>query len=185
MSSEPVCTVGDCADAVFGKGLCQKHYTRMRRYGDTSVNKRAGDDQRSRTPEYRAWRCMLGRCYNPTVKSWPQYGGRGIGVCEAWRASFQAFLADMGPKPTPQHTLDRINGDGQYEPGNVRWATQTEQARNRSISLTIDGVPLVEACRAAGIPYKTAFKRLRDGWSPQQALGTPVRAHQPYRRTTV
>jgi hypothetical protein len=85
---------------------------------------------KSRTPEHRAWRGMLDRCTLPTHISYPYYGGRGITVCERWR-SFANFLADMGPKPTSKHTLDRINGNGNYEPSNCRWATWSEQNRNR------------------------------------------------------
>jgi hypothetical protein len=74
---------------------------------------------------------MKSRCHNPNFKHYNYYGGRGISVCDRWRASFECFLADMGDKPTSSHTLDRINNDGNYEPGNVRWATMQEQAKNR------------------------------------------------------
>ena len=84
------------------------------------------------TAEYRAWCSMITRCTNPNRKKWPDYGGRGITVCERWRNSFENFLADMGPRPSPKHSVDRYpNNDGNYEPGNVRWATKAEQANNR------------------------------------------------------
>ncbi|WP_344287022.1 hypothetical protein [Streptomyces synnematoformans] len=74
---------------------------------------------------------MKKRCSLPTHKYFHYYGGRGIEVCQRWRDSFEAFVADVGPRPTPQHTLDRINNDGNYEPGNVAWRTWKEQAANR------------------------------------------------------
>ncbi|HUB09426.1 MAG TPA: hypothetical protein VMB50_20650 [Myxococcales bacterium] len=83
-----------------------------------------------RTPEWCAWREMRYRCQTPTARAYPQYGGRGIKVCERWQV-FENFLADMGRRPSPRHSLDRIDNDGNYEPGNCRWATSLEQNRNR------------------------------------------------------
>jgi hypothetical protein len=81
--------------------------------------------------EYYAWHGMQQRCYNPKAIMYYRYGGRGITICEAWRKSFWVFLADMNCKPDPTYSLDRINNDGNYEPGNCRWASSCQQANNR------------------------------------------------------
>lgn len=86
----------------------------------------------SDAPEYEIWCGMVRRCTNPNNHAWPRYGGRGITVCDRWRESFETFLADVGPRPSDKHSIDRINNDGNYEPGNCRWATAREQVQNSS-----------------------------------------------------
>ncbi len=84
------------------------------------------------TPEYRTWANMKDRCYRKTHPQWDSYGGAGIIVCQQWKDSFETFLADMGPRPSPKHSIDRYpNPFGNYEPANCRWATQSQQMRNR------------------------------------------------------
>lgn len=131
----------------------------------------------SHTPEYRSWKSMRMRCENKSHKSFERYGGRGIFICEQWRNDVVAFVRDMGLRPSPQHTLERINNDGNYEPGNCRWATLLEQAQNRSNVNTIDlnneRLSVSEWARRNGIMPGTAAKRLRDGWSVDHAISMP------------
>jgi len=85
-----------------------------------------------RTPEYECWVKIRQRCVDKKNKDYPDYGGRGIAVCDRWKTSFENFLHDIGTRPSPKHSLDRYpNNDGNYEPGNCRWATASEQAKNR------------------------------------------------------
>ena len=83
-------------------------------------------------PLYRVWCSMIRRCETSSTHNFHRYGGRGIKVCKRWRESFPNFALDVGPKPTKEHSLDRINNDEGYEPSNIRWATRSEQAKNRS-----------------------------------------------------
>lgn len=126
------------------------------------------------TKEYRIWCAMIGRCSNPTDAHWSRYGGRGISVCQRWRESFAAFLEDIGPRPSPKHTLDRTDNNGNYEPGNCRWATRREQALNRenTVRVTLNGkvVTLAEACESAGIHINTVRGRISRGWDVQRAV---------------
>lgn len=82
-------------------------------------------------PEYRIWVGIITRCTNPKATSYPRYGGQGVTICDAWRNDFTVFYAELGPRPTPQHSIDRIDGHRGYESGNCRWATPKEQTANR------------------------------------------------------
>lgn len=137
------------------------------------------ESNRRRTVEYTAWVNMIARCHNRRASSYPRYGGRGIVVCERWRASFLDFLADLGRRPSSEHSLDRIDCDGNYEPGNCRWATETEQQRNRgnNVRLEIGGVVrcLSEWASISGVEPNTLRLRLRSGASPERAVDpTPM-----------
>ena len=91
--------------------------------------------KRVASPEYRTWQMMRNRCLNPNAQDYEYYGGRGVTICDQW-GTFEGFLADMGRRPAPEYTLDRIDSDGAYEPSNCRWATRKEQSRNRSYAKT-------------------------------------------------
>lgn len=135
------------------------------------------------TPEYRAWVSMRNRCSNPHHKSFRHYGGRGIRVCEDWQASFTQFLADVGRRPSPKHSLDRHpDNEGNYEPGNVRWATARQQANNRQRTIFVDvgseRLSLGDACRRLGLVRNVIWMRIDRGMSPQAAIDTPVRRYR-------
>lgn len=95
------------------------------------TTKRFTKHGKAKSPEHNAWRHMRSRCYNPNGRNYKNWGGRGITVCERWLESFENFYADMGDRPTPKHSLDRINVNGNYEPSNCRWATTKEQRINQ------------------------------------------------------
>lgn len=124
------------------------------------------------TPEYRAWSGMIDRCERPSFSQFANYGGRGITVCAEWRHDFAAFLAHVGPRPSDKHSIDRIDNARGYEPGNVRWATRTEQNRNKRSNVAAH---LIDAAQANGIKYGTLYGRLSLGWSDHDAVNTPVR----------
>ncbi len=125
------CKAEGCEKKHFCKGYCIKHHRRFEKYGDPFYTKIESHGMES-TPEYRVWRCIKTRCYNKNRKNYVRYGGRGIVVCDRWRNSFITFFKDMGFKPFPKAEIDRINNDGNYEPGNCRWATHAENNQNRT-----------------------------------------------------
>lgn len=140
------------------------------------------------TPEYRIWLGMKSRCSDLRND---RYGGRGIRVCERWLNSFPAFLEDMGPRPSAEHSIDRIDNDGNYEPRNCRWATATIQSNNRSncVRLEIDGRSLtVSDCAAeTGVSRELIYKRLERGLSSSEAVNPAARKHasDPFYRVSI
>ncbi|MCK1367625.1 hypothetical protein [Bradyrhizobium sp. 62] len=126
------------------------------------------------TSEYNSWRNMRDRCRYPTSDNWLMYGGRGIKVCQRWDTSFDNFLEDMGLKPTPKHTIGRVDQDGDYEPSNCQWETVPQQNRNRRDNRFIiycgQTVTIAEACRLAGLPRGRVNARLRAGWTIERVF---------------
>lgn len=133
----------------------------------------------AKTTEYSSWHSMITRCNDPNYEYYHRYGGRGIKVCERWLNSVENFLEDMGPKPSKNHSLDRIDVDGDYCPENCRWATYKEQSNNKSNSKFIRydnrEMTVTEWAREVGMAKATLFGRLRKGWGVKKSLTHPVR----------
>jgi hypothetical protein len=133
--------------------------------------------RREKSPEYQIWWAMQQRCDNPKNQDFANYGGRGVTVCIDWRI-FENFYADMGPRPSSKHSIDRWpNNDGNYEPTNCRWATAKQQANNKRIYKNAriveyrgERMCLAKAARLAGVNRKTAERRLNRGLSVNEAL---------------
>lgn len=124
--------------------------------------------------EYYIWQQMKNRCTNPNAKYYEYYGGRGIKISDRWLNSFENFYADMGPKPTNQHSIDRIDNNGNYEPGNCRWGTKIEQMNNRSNNIIVNyknkEYTLAEISRTFNINYDLLRQRVNRGWSIIEAI---------------
>lgn len=132
-----------------------------------------------KSPEYKAWAEMKQRCLNPRSSKYKHYGARGIGVCSEWLNDFSAFYEHVGQRPSTKHSLDRIDNDGSYVPGNVRWATQRQQVGNQTNTpmLTVDGetASISEWAERSGIKYATLWARYKSGrLTPNQMIAVPV-----------
>lgn len=143
--------------------------------------RRTATHGQSRSLEWSTWHNMKGRCSNANHRSFANYGGRGVIVCAEWLHDFPAFLAHVGPRPSPSHSLDRIDNERGYEPGNVRWSTRSEQQRNKrgNNTLTAFGETMCVAAWAEriGLRHSTIRRRLDAGWVAEDALTRPsVRA---------
>jgi hypothetical protein len=147
----------------------------LRRQRTTERNRTHGLSQ---TAEYGIWQTMIQRCVNPASIVYRYYGGQGIQVCERWQASFENFYSDMGPRPSSQHTIDRIDGNQGYSPTNCRWATRKEQNRNSRNNRLLEWegkqVTAAELAERFQIPPKRLYQRLDAGWPLEQALTKPA-----------
>ena len=128
----------------------------------------------SGTPEHRAWKAIKGRCYNKNNQDYRLYGERGIRVSDEWLNSFETFLADMGPRPSDKHSIERNDSDGDYCAGNCRWALAIEQAnntsRNKLVEFRGETRTLAQWCTALQLNYRTTITRLESGWSVEKAF---------------
>ncbi len=138
------------------------------------------------SPEYRCWRGMIQRCFNKNSTGFANWGGRGITVCKKWRDSFSAFYADVGPRPGPGYSIDRIDNGKSYTKSNTRWATKKQQARNtktnRVIKFQGEKLCITAWAEKYNIRADTLFHRLNQGWPVKRALQAPVRKHTQKRR---
>jgi len=138
------------------------------------MRKRSGEGS---VPEYAIWKRIRQRCNDPNIHQWNNYGGRGIKICKRWNR-FELFLNDVGSRPTSDHTIERIDNNGNYEPNNVKWATKKEQVRNRRMTLKVryqnQLIPLAELAEKMKMPYSRLYARVRAGWSITKAVRTPV-----------
>jgi len=132
----------------------------------------------SQRSEYRIWAGIKTRCFNEKDPGYPRYGGRGISMCREWVDSFEAFYEYVGPRPTEAHTIERDDNDGDYEPGNARWATAKEQANNRRSSRFIEYLgerkTVSQWAEILGWKTSTFEMRLKRGWTIEEAASLPL-----------
>ncbi len=148
--------------------------------GTAARNRRNATHGMSQSPTFRTWKGMKQRCNYPQHVAYQRYGGRGIKVCDRW-LMFEAFVEDMGERPSGC-SIDRIDNDGNYEPGNCRWATITEQARNKYKNVMLDYGGhtrcVAEWAEETGIQAATIAARIKRGWSAEKIMTQPVRGSQ-------
>jgi len=152
--------------------------TRCRSCSNRKIAFRHGQaSQIQPTPTYRSWLAMRRRCHSPRATSYDRYGGRGIRVCDRWD-DFNNFLADMGERPSAEHTIDRLDCDGDYQPGNCRWATPIQQGNNRRcnrvLTLGERSQTLAQWAQELGIDERTISERLKR-WTVEEALTIPLK----------
>lgn len=150
----------------------------------TEINKIHGGAKRGlHEPEYRTYRSMKKRCLDPKNNRFNSHGGRGVTICERWLSSYSNFLEDMGRKPSPKHSIERIDNNGNYCKENCHWATSIQQANNRRSNkiLTLNGQSktIAEWGRITGFGWSVIQQRLRRGDTVEQSLTTPVRKIKP------
>lgn len=152
-------------------GCLRSQLTHERRFshGDTA------------SAEFRIWSGMRTRCYNRRCKAYPDYGGRGIIICERWR-DYENFLADMGRRPSPKHTIERVDNNGNYCPENCEWVLKSEQSWNRRniVYLTLNGErkSITAWARQLKVDYRVLHARRVAGWTDKQILTTPLNARR-------
>lgn len=179
-----VCDCGNTTQATVSrlkagdKKTCSKCHLRSRE--TVRRNKaRVGYKKEGRVkdnPAYEVWCGMIKRCENSNCRAYKHYGGRGITVCDRWRNSFEAFLEDVDERPSSQHSIDRIDVNGNYEPSNCRWATAKEQAANKRNNVLISANGKTQCLQAwadeLGLNAVTIIERIERGWTPEKAVTT-------------
>ena len=182
----------DCGKVIVIRGACLANGQRScgceRRELTAQRNTKHG---RYGTPEHNSWSGIRDRCCNPKNKDFHKYGGRGIKMCQRWRESFESFYQDMGDRPSPSHSIERKNVNGDYELSNCMWAMPKAQGRNKRNSMMLTArdrtMQVNDWAEAIGIKKETICSRLRLGWSVEDALFTPTdpngkRVKNPARR---
>lgn len=163
----------DCGEARVFRG---DHLGRTKSCGCKRLDANWARHRSCDTREYSTWKAMLSRCTNPRNSMFHLYGARGISVCERWR-TFENFRDDMGARP-PGRSIERIDTNGNYEPGNCRWATPREQMLNRrnTVELTFNGTtkPLSLWAEQLGVRWQVVYHRIQRGWSVARAVTTPL-----------
>lgn len=163
--TERSCVVSGCSRPYYCKGVCAAHWQKLRRYGDATAGKTVERHGDNGSPEHKAWCEMRSRCLRKTNPVFRHYGGRGITVCQRWLDSYSNFLADMGRRPGDSYSLDRLDNSGDYCQKNCRWATKSEQARNRRSNTWVyvngERLLLCEASSVLGVKRTTLSQRLR------------------------
>lgn len=176
------CSVEGCYRRHKGKGYCESHLRRYKKYGSPTAGYylKTGH-QKNFAKEYLSWKSMKARCLSPTATNYHNYGGRGIKICERWIEKpngFQNFLDDMGKRPEGC-TLDRINSNGDYCPENCRWADWKTQGSNRRGVATIEYKgkthSLKEWSTELGLPYKVLVQRRYYNWDVKRMFEQPIR----------
>ncbi len=169
----------ECPDCKHQSNMLQNDLFNRRRDGAKCKSCLSGALRNQFRKEYSSWRGMISRCTDPDDAFYSDYGGRGITVCSRWLGSFETFLDDMGPRPEDKKSIDRYpDNNGNYEPGNCRWADDFEQSRGRrsNVWLEYNGerMVLTDWALRTGIGFNTLSSRLRRGWSVDKVLTTPV-----------
>jgi hypothetical protein len=150
----------------------------MREVASSNFSRHGATRGKIESPEYKTWLAVKQRCTAEYSIQWADYGGRGIKMCDRWLHSFENFLADMGPKPSPHYSIERIDRDGDYTPDNCKWADRIEQANNKRNNrfVTVDGetATIAQWARKTGIKEGTIRQRLNRGADAKEAVTRPV-----------
>jgi len=181
---ERKCRVEGCDRTdIKGYGMCHKHYQRWKRNGTTDLVIEYDGPRKQFPREYKTWDSMRQRCLMPSTKLYPNYGGRGIKICERWQGAhgFAHFIEDMGPKPSLRHSIDRVDVNGDYEPNNCRWATPRTQASNKRNNNPVPGVSKNPRCNTWKARYRAGGKNLFANFkTEEEAIAQRLEWEQKY-----